>query len=114
MKRQTKIILGLIVIVVLVSIFAGILQYVRYGIEGYPPAERVMYCKMDLVNKTLTVTKVEKYSYYNWSDIEVTMGNATLPTGFIDVGDIITNCSNEVELVYKPQGTQVGRWPFEE
>jgi hypothetical protein len=44
--------------------------------------------------KTLTVTYVDKSKNMSWGDIKVTLGSATLPTGTVDVGDIIRNCTN--------------------
>lgn len=42
-----------------------------------------------------------------WENIklwEKKEGNATLPTGSINVGDVITNCSGQVCLIWKPSG----------
>ena len=116
MKRITKIIVGLIVVVILVSVSVGIWLSFEAGIiiDGVSPNRIVMDCEMDLTNKTLTVTKVYPLSYFSWSDIEVVSGNATLPTGIIDVGDVITNCSGEVKLVNKLLNEIFSIWNFEE
>jgi hypothetical protein len=112
MKKITKIIVGLLVIVVLVSV--GILAYNYFGIdsEGGPPFS--WECKKDLTNKTLTLIRiVNTGNFVNWSDVEITRGSATLPTGTIDEGDVITNCGGVVTLVYK-LGPGIGYWNFEE
>jgi hypothetical protein len=111
MKNITKIIVGIIVIVILVSVSVGIWLYINTGWDGLP-GHFVMGCEKDLINKTLRVIIVEKPSFFNWSDIELIKGNATFPTGFIDLGDMISNCSGEVTLVYKPYEMLLGEWPF--
>lgn len=114
MKKLTKTIVGIIIVIILVSI--SWLIYIQYTTGGWDsqPTHFVMYCEKDLTNKTLRVTSVEKLSYYEWSEIEVMMGNATLPMGIIDTGDLITNCSGVVKLVYNPSATLLGEWNFEE
>lgn len=113
MRGLTKIILGIVIIIILVSV-SWIIWIYNSGIiaNGFVPT--IMDCDMDLTNKTLIVTKMEKPSYFNWNDIEVITGNATLPTGFIELGDKITNCSGVVRLVYKPHNMLIGSWNFEE
>ncbi|GEM_PF-3007298 len=109
MKKITKIIVGIVVIVVLVS--TGILAYINFGISGDSPLFR-MECKIDLTNKTLTLIHFTGNSV-NWSDVEMTKGSATLPTGTIDIGDVITNCSGVVTLLSKSDGG-LGFWDFGE
>jgi hypothetical protein len=61
-------------------------------------------------DKTLTVSAADPFNL-EWSNFEV-MGNATIPSGTVDVGDVITNCSGAVKLVYKPCDTIIGSWDF--
>jgi hypothetical protein len=114
MKKLTKIIVGGIIVISL--ILASVVIYINYSTLGWDsyPAHFVMYCEKDSANKTLRVTDVEKPSYYKWNEIEVIMGNATLPIGTINTGDLITNCSGVVKLVYNPSATLLGEWNFEE
>ena len=114
MKKLTKIIVGIIIVIILVSI--SMVVYIKYTTGGWDSYHThfVMYCEKDSTNNTLRVTSVEKLSYYEWNEIEVILGNATLPTGTIDMGDLITNCSEVVKLVYNPSSTFLGEWDFEE
>jgi hypothetical protein len=115
MEKKTKILLTILIVTILV-IAAGTFAYVWLnGIStccddtDYPS----IYCIQDSTNKTLRITGIENApNYFNWSDIEVTLGNATLPTGTIDVGDIITNCSGTVVLVYEPYYVALSSWTF--
>jgi len=71
-----------------------------------------IYFIADTENKTLTVTNINFYDHVNWSNIYILHGNATLPTGNVDLGDIITNCSSRICLVWEPTATALGYWDF--
>ena len=63
----------------------------------------------DTTNKTITLIEFNHGDFANqlyWDDVVVTMGNATLPTGLINEGDVITNCSGIIKIsVYMPGHT---------
>ena len=48
----------------------------------------------------------------NWSDIQVTSGDCDLPSGTINAGDIITNCTGLLIFVWIPANTVIGKWNF--
>lgn len=113
MNKEIKIIVGIIVIAILVSIFVIMWIFINSGLRPCCGDEYTINLTEDSTKKTLTVTHIG-YSpkSLNWSDIEV-RGNATLPTGTIDIGDIITNCSGEVVLIFLPENILIGDWIFE-
>jgi hypothetical protein len=39
-------------------------------------------------------------------------GAGIIPDGSIDVGDVISNCSGEIILIYTPMQTMLGSWTF--
>lgn len=63
----------------------------------------------DTTNKTITLIEFNHGDFanqLNWDDVVVTMGNATLPTGLIKQGDVITNCSGIIKMsVFMPGHT---------
>ena len=118
-----KIMLVLIVIIVFIGIGAGVYLYINQPI-GYrrDPAPHSISFIENQENKTLTVTD---YSPTNatleWNEVEITSGAATLPSGTIDVGDVITNCSESGSIGYRFQNTPThiailpfGVWNFTE
>ena len=55
----------------------------------------------DATNKTITLIEFNHGDFadrLDWEDVVVTMGNATLPTGLINEGDVITNCSGIIKM----------------
>lgn len=66
---------------------------------------------MDENTRTLTVQKIYEDSL-KWEDNEICSGNATLPTGEIKEGDVVTNCEGNVALRYIPTNTLLGGYNF--
>jgi len=66
---------------------------------------------MNKATKTLTVQKLYD-SNINWEKTEVCSGNATLPTGGMEEGDVVTNCSGNVALRHIPTNTLFGGYDF--
>lgn len=63
-----------------------------------PPEKMIIGFVRDNYNATLTVNSIhEDHSDLMWSDI-ILEGNATLPSGSIDIGDVITNCDGKINL----------------
>ena len=67
---------------------------------------------MDKSNKILTVQKIYEDNL-KWSEHEICSGNASLPTGLIKEGDIITNCNGNVAIRHIPSNTLFGGFNFE-
>lgn len=65
----------------------------------------------DVSDNSLTVTHVE-LSDLSWGEIEL-VGTGVLPTGIIDVGDKITNCSDVVSLRWVAVDMLIDTWMFE-
>ncbi len=106
-KRNEKIIL-VIVIIFIAAIIGGLL--ISYQIMG---SDNKPYREMPIINCIKQNNTLIVVNYYSgdwsdsdliWDNIEIyeERGNATLPTGTIDKGDVITNCSGEVCLIWKP------------
>jgi len=59
---------------------------------------------------SLTVTHAEPADF-TWNEIEL-IGTGTLPTGIINVGDKITNCSGVVSLRWVAVDLLIDTWTF--
>lgn len=66
---------------------------------------------MDKNSKTLTVQKIYDKEM-KWEENEVCSGIATLPSGTIREGDVITNCEGNVALRYIPKNILFGAYDF--
>jgi len=66
---------------------------------------------MDENTRTLTVQKIYDDSV-KWEDNEICSGDATLPTGEIKEGDVITNCDGNVSFRYIPSNILIGGFDF--
>ena len=67
---------------------------------------------MDKSAKTLTVQKIYDNNI-RWEENEICSGLAQLPTGVVEEGDTITNCSGNVALRHVPTNTLMGGFDFE-
>ena len=67
---------------------------------------------MNKASKTLTVQKIYDDNI-NWGKTEVCSGDATLPTGTMHVGDIVTNCNGNLALRHIPTNILFGAYDFE-
>lgn len=61
--------------------------------------------------KTLTVQRVYDTGF-RWEGSEICYGDATLPSGSIKEGDVVTNCSGNVALRHMPTNTLIGAYDF--
>ena len=66
---------------------------------------------MDKATKTLTVQKIYDDSL-DWQKTEICSGNAKLPTGAIQVGDVVTNCEGNLALRHIPTNIIFGAYDF--
>lgn len=66
---------------------------------------------MDENTRTLTVQKIYEDSL-KWEDNEICSGDATLPTGEVKEGDVVTNCEGNVAFRHIPTNTLVGGYNF--
>ena len=74
-----------------------------------PPA----HLSMDKNTKTLTVQKIYEDDL-KWEEHEICSGTATLPSGQIKEGDVVTNCKGNLALRHIPSNTLIGGFDFEE
>jgi len=100
MDKKTKIIIA--VPIIIISILAVGIAYVVMSstIIGDPG---VLYLEFneDEPNKTLTVVDITPVNLsMNWNEVLMISGNATLLSGIISIGDVITNCSDSGEMGY--------------
>jgi len=68
--------------------------YIRYTLPSFE-------FQPDATNNSLTLIEFNPgdfENYLTWDDIVVTQGNATLPSGHIRQGDVITNCSGIIKI----------------
>lgn len=66
---------------------------------------------MDKNTRTLTVQELYENDM-KWEDNEITSGDASLPTGSIKVGDVVTNCSGNLSLRHIPSNKLFGAYEF--
>lgn len=66
---------------------------------------------MDQASKILTVQKIYDDSL-NWQKTEIGSGKATLPTGAVQVGDVVTNCEGNLSLRHIPTNVLFGAYDF--
>jgi hypothetical protein len=76
---------------------------------GHPPEAPSVTFNVDKTGGTITITSIEgNPAELVWSNVELLHSNAvfsaTLPTGTIDQGDVITDCQGPVLLIWKPNG----------
>ena len=68
---------------------------------------------MDKNTRTLTVQQIYEGDL-KWNEHEICSGNASLPSGVIKEGDVVTNCKGNVALRHIPSNTLVGGFDFEQ
>jgi hypothetical protein len=110
----------IIITVVIVTCLVVPLAYVIYDYQGLfingetppetPPLPTIVFT-MDKNNRTLTVKTIEPTAV-NWASLKIGPGNATLPSGIIKQGDVITNCSGHLILFYHATNYKFGEWDF--
>ncbi len=62
----------------------------------------VFMVDIDRYNQTITILSIENGTDLFWSNVELVTGTAKLPTGSIDVGDVITECIGILDFKWKP------------
>ena len=80
--------------------------------EKKEKTELLASLSMDKNTKTLTVQKIYEGNL-KWEDSEICSGSATLPSGSIKEGDVITKCNGNVSLRHIPTNTILGAYDFE-
>jgi amino acid transporter len=89
-KKIKKGIKVIVLVVVVFFVIIPIAGYIR-GNWFTPPGKNPSPIIFRQENNTLIVTEVK--GNLTWDNFIVIRGNATLPNGKVDPGDIITNCS---------------------
>ena len=69
--------------------------------------------EMDKNTRSLKVQKIYDEGI-KWDDHEICSGVASLPTGPIKEGDIVTNCEGNVAIRHVPSNTLIGGFNFDE
>jgi hypothetical protein len=114
MKKELKDNLKIIILIILTMIILYILHiYIGsyFGVESERHDDYVspqVQFQVDSNNKILTVDSVypQDKDFY-WNDIQIVSGSATLPYDTITVGDQITNCEGNLELIYALSGITI-------
>ena len=121
MEKKTKSIL-FIIIVVLVALVLGVscIVYVYYSgmlIQDHPTI--TMDFIQDTNSGTLTVKSIETQfisGSLNWEGFRIDnvhySGNATFPSGTVDIDDVITNCTGNICLICDTYNIIIGYWDF--
>ena len=121
MKKKTKIIVTIIIILIVVIGFYLYIESTHVVVNGFQQTPFIT-CRKNETSRTLTVIEIDlgRSDYYvdelNWEDFSIAdeYGNATLPTGKVKVGDVITNCKAIINLTYIPTNSMMGDWIFPE
>ena len=112
-KKQTYI--GLYILVILLITSAIYIWYVSitdFDIiysdhNGYYSTPEIVFEQYN----SSTIIVIETDTNLTWNNIRIT-GNATLPEGLIQKGDIITNCSGLVRLIWFPSNIEISSFEF--
>lgn len=108
-----RIVVKLLTTITIVFVFAMTSWFILY--ENQPSVVEWEIPAFDLQpdteTGTLTVTDINLN--FNWDEITIGRGKATLPSGKVSPGDIITNCYGTLEL-YTPGSSLLGSWVFNE
>jgi hypothetical protein len=67
---------------------------------------------LDNDSKTLIIEKLYLEDL-NWDDFEICSGNAILPSGLIEEGDIISDCAGNLSLRHIPTNIIFGGFNFD-
>lgn len=105
MKKEIKI-LVIAVVFILTAAIITIFWYGEiygFGPQSYQSINPQIEFEEDLIDKTLTVVNLDMD--LDWENITISSGYATLPSGTINVGNVITNCSGHVALIYEHTNT---------
>jgi len=100
MEKTTKIIIA--VPIIIISILAAGVAYIIMSSTTYgSPGVSYLEFDEDETNKTLAVVNITLVDLnMNWNEVLMISGNATLPSGTISIGDVITNCSDSGGIGY--------------
>ncbi len=99
-KKILKIIL-LIILLFCILISGFIIYQYEYTFIRTSPTLPTVFFEPDTTNNTLTVSAVSDGHFGHmlyWENIILASGNATLPNGYIDEGDMLTNCSGTIKI----------------
>ena len=112
-KNFSNLLTKIIIIRVIISITIFLVFVYAYWTTSnvIPPSYPYLEFTQDKNFKTLTVNETDLVGE-SWEGIVIHSGNATLPTGTIDIGDTITNCSGNLMLIFDPANTIIGEWDF--
>jgi hypothetical protein len=109
-KNNIKIIVLLLVVFIILyflHITIGDRFEDQYDDSSYDGETQIIF-SIDQINKTLTVTEIYAQGRtLHWPEVNITDGFAILPSGTIDVGDVITDCEGNLELIWKDTGIRI-------
>lgn len=90
-----------------ITLLSGAMTLEKF--DGYSNNPLIEF-DVDETNNFLNVTHINQTTLY-WDDFEV-IGNANAPSGKINIGDSITNCSGNILIRYKKSNMFLGAWSF--
>lgn len=107
MDSKSKIYVLLAIVLIIVGIFSYYSIYKFDKAEVSIPVVKSPEIIFSNFNDNLVVDKiVNTYNISNeeliWENIRI-VGNATKPSGLIEVGDIISECKGEISIIWIPE-----------
>jgi len=101
-------VIGILIILMLNISLTGCIEpnsIVSMSPEKFPPI-------IILMKKQDYLSVITADSGLNWSNVKIKSGNCNLPAGIIEAGDMITNCSGLLVLMWIPSNSLIGEWTF--
>ena len=96
----------------LMGLFCLILSFTDFKSENRNNIELPFRLSRDKENKTLKIETVKNQELY-WEDTEICSGEAILPDGIIEKGDIIFDCKGNISIRHIPSNIIIGGFNFD-
>jgi hypothetical protein len=94
------------------GLFCLILSFTDFKSENNSDIELPFILSRNNETKTLTIETVKNEDLY-WEDTEICSGEAILPDGIIEEGDIIYNCKGNISIRHIPSNIIIGGFNFD-
>jgi hypothetical protein len=104
-KGTVTVIISLITLNILLCGCVENNNYMALELDEIPPI--LVFDKKDDFLLVITASP-----YINWSNVNIKNGECNLPSGYIRAGDMVTNCTGYLILVWIPNNTVIGEWNF--
>jgi len=102
-----------------IVIFIFFILALSISLSGCIESDSMLSLSLDKIPPIILIDKKDDHlrvlsgnHKLNWSDVKIKSGNCTLPTGYIEAGDKITDCSGLIVLIWVPSNSIIGEWDF--